>query len=102
MKVSRGRYTKADRSHALAVNIRLQKKGAKPTRNDVLSALRFILRHGRVPEGWRFAAIDWSRPTGGSKGWREGDISDMMGNLHSVLGVMIEDARIGIVRKGQG
>lgn len=102
MKVSRSRYQKE--GSPVNVNIRLERGGAKPTREEVLDALRFIRRNGRVPEGWRFAAIDWQRPSWATNDWQTGDISHLMGNLSPVIDTLLDQnkARVGIVRRGEG
>lgn len=101
MRADRDRYRrKRDRSRALNINIRLRRRGKKvPTRAEVISALQFILDNGETPEGWEFASIDWSRPTGASRGWKSGEIEDIAG-MRNVIEAMISSARIGVVRDG--
>lgn len=33
-----------------------------PTRTEIQDALRYLLRHGRMPPRWEFKAIDWQHP----------------------------------------
>lgn len=98
-KITRKQFTRKHRDHAVAVNVRLKKTGGdKPKKAEVLDVLEEIMRTSRVPNGWKFAAIDWRRPSWSSGYWRHGKIGDLMGNLSFVLPFMLEDARVGLVR----
>lgn len=104
MRADRDRYRKRrkshDRSRALNVNIRLRRRGqTPPTRGEVIAALQYILDNGETPDGWQFAAIDWQRPRGASRGWRAGEIEDIE-RMRPLIETMMGSARIGIVRRG--
>lgn len=76
----------------LHLKIRLKKNGAKPTRNEVLEVLDYIIDNGDVPAGWEFHAIDWAKPN--SEG--QGDVSDVQ-SFRAVLEVMRDELQFSFV-----
>lgn len=79
-------------------NIRLRRRGAKPTADDVLAALEYILDTGVVPDGWQLAYINWQHGTPpASDNWRTGRLHDFQA-LHAPIHAALHSARIAIVR----
>lgn len=61
-----------------------------------------ILDTGRVPKGWKFSAIEWTHARDGIRGWKEGNLRDLLGPFEEVMQRLIESMRIGIVRAKRG
>lgn len=92
---------KSGKRRPLMFNIRLLKKRGKPTAQDVVTVLEFMLANQRVPTGWKFAAINWRDPRTASTNWRTGSLRETFAEegLGKVIEVALASARISIVRK---
>lgn len=108
MTIEPKEFDKKKRGHGpLMVNVRIRptsKRGAPPTRAEILHVLQSILDTRTVPEGWAFAGVDWRNPKKASSGWRTGDIADLLGDeagggFRAVLTKMIQSAKIAIVAR---
>lgn len=85
------RSTKPTWLHA---KVRLVKHGRKPTRQEAIDALDYILDNGEAPEGWTFHAIDWEHPT--SRG--TGDENDLI-KFRSLVHEMRDELQFAFARQ---
>lgn len=99
MTVDPKRYAKSSKAAPIMLNIRIRRRGPKPTREEVVSVLQEILSTETVPRGWQFAAINWRHPNKASQGWRTGRLSDFH-SLAAVIQTALHSARVAVVRKG--
>jgi hypothetical protein len=96
------KYRKAKgKKSGLMVNIRLQRRGAKPSKTEVIDALTYILANERTPSGWRLAFINWRRPKSASAHWQSGRLN-AFNDLAPVIQAALHSARVSIVRRGKG
>lgn len=102
MTIDVKRYAKSKgKRAALMMNIRLQRRGLKPTAAEVIGVLEYILAHEEVPRGWRLAFINWRRPKSATAHWQSGRLQ-AFSDLAPVIQTALHSARISIVRKGAG
>ena len=92
-------YRRKKSQHRLHTEIRLRKVGAKPTREEMEEAYEHIRDTQRVPRGWKLAIVEWSHAANASKGWIEGDLSDVFSDMETVLPYLEESLHVGIDRK---
>lgn len=50
------------------IKIRLTKVGAKPTHEEVLEVVDYIIDNGDAPEGWNYYGTDWTPQNIGEQG----------------------------------
>lgn len=88
--------------HTLHTEIWLEKRGAKPTDEEIRDAYDYVKENQRVPKGWKLAAINWNHSKSGTHGWRTGSISDLFSSMELALDALEDNFRIGIVRQKKG
>lgn len=80
----------------------MERRGEKPTDDEIQDAYDYIKENHRVPKGWRLAAINWNHSKSGTQGWRTGNIRDLFVNMELALNYLEENFRIGRVRQKKG
>jgi hypothetical protein len=88
------------RATPVMLDIKLRYIGkSPPTEEMITDALEHMLATGgECPDGFQFAAIDWSRPGGGSRGFRSGSVGNF-GQFAPIIRAKLGSLKIRMDRR---
>jgi hypothetical protein len=90
------------RTQPLMLDIKMRYIGPKkPTLDEVREALEYMLATGgEVPDQWQFAAMDWTRPRSGSRGFRSGSVGNF-NQFAPIIRAKLDSLKVAIARRPQ-
>lgn len=75
------------------IKARLIKRGPKPTREEMLEVVDYILANGEAPDGWEYHGTDWARDSATGSG----DINDLQ-NFRNILHAWRDSLQMAVVQ----